>query len=98
MKRSSLVAFGGLLLLGIVPVSGHAQSTGIAGGQHFPFCVPPGDFQEDIQELNSSALALARALATRQPPSVIAASRQELQDNRDDLRGDTHCQITSEDE
>jgi hypothetical protein len=98
MKRSTLVAFGGLLLLGIVPVSGHAQSTGIAGGQHFPFCVPPGDIHEDIQEITASAIALSRAIATRQPQSDIDAARQEFRQNIADFRGDTRCQITSEDE
>ncbi len=108
MKRSMLVALGGLLLIGITPIRGHAQESlnmasanGLDPGLHLGSdqrtCIPVQDVFEDLQEVQTDKLALFRAILSRNK-QAIAEARAQLKLDLADLRGDFHCQVVSEDE
>lgn len=112
MKRSMLVALGGLLLIGITPIRGHAQEglnmasadPGLHLGSGFGFghhrnCIPIQDVFEDLREIQTDRLALFQAVLSRDH-GAIAAAKAELKLDFADLHGDLRCQVSvaSEDE
>jgi hypothetical protein len=111
MKRSMLVALGGLLLIGITPIRGHAQEglnmasadPGLHLGSGFGFghrnCIPIQDVFEDLREIQTDQLALFQAVLSRDR-EAIAAAKAELKLDFADLQGDLRCQVSvaSEDE
>jgi hypothetical protein len=105
MKRSMLVALGGLLLIGITPIRGHAQEglnmasadPGLHLGPGFRTCVPLKDIFEDLKEIQTAKLALFQAVLSGDKQAIVAA-KAELKLALADLQDDLRCQVASEDE
>ena len=100
MKRSSLVALGGLLLVGMVPVPGHAQEeNSMLRNISLANRLAPDlqlrsrtnlfspDIIEDFQEIRADYEALIRALLSHNQ-QAIAQARAQLRADIADLRGD----------